>query len=186
MKKGTKTKAMILQEAKRLFAQKGFHNVSMQDICHATGLSRGGLYRHYAGCHEIMKDLLLHLAKQDDDHIQACMDRGENAQVIANQLLNIYYEEMIHPKDALTLAIYEYNAIQPDPIMNVIYEHAKQRWLHLLTYGIERNEFHPVDQETFCDQLLFAYQGIRMWSCMMPIEQQAKRILDAFRKELFQ
>ena len=41
--KGEKTKELIRQEAYRLFAEKGFKEVTMKDICVRTGLSRGGL-----------------------------------------------------------------------------------------------------------------------------------------------
>lgn len=45
--KGEETKKMIKEKACSLFARKGFKNVTMKDICIETGLSRGGLYRHY-------------------------------------------------------------------------------------------------------------------------------------------
>ena len=43
--KGDKTKELICSEAYKLFAEKGFKEVTMKDICEKTGLSRGGLYR---------------------------------------------------------------------------------------------------------------------------------------------
>lgn len=45
--KGEKTKQDIREKAYQLFAEKGFKAVTMKDICELTGLSRGGLYRHY-------------------------------------------------------------------------------------------------------------------------------------------
>ncbi len=46
-KKGEETKKLIRERAAFLFTQKGFKNVTMKDICSATDLSRGGLYRRY-------------------------------------------------------------------------------------------------------------------------------------------
>ena len=43
--KGEKTKQLICRAAYGLFAKKGYKDVTMQDICMETGLSRGGLYR---------------------------------------------------------------------------------------------------------------------------------------------
>ena len=37
--KGDKTKEFILEKALSLFAEKGFKNVTMKDICMETGLS---------------------------------------------------------------------------------------------------------------------------------------------------
>ena len=41
--KGEKTKRFICENAFQLFAEKGFKDVTMKDICEKTGLSRGGL-----------------------------------------------------------------------------------------------------------------------------------------------
>lgn len=43
--KGELTKQDIREKAYQLFAQKGFKEVTMKDICELTGLSRGGLCR---------------------------------------------------------------------------------------------------------------------------------------------
>lgn len=45
--KGTLTRRHILDSACPLFIRHGYKAVTMQDICRASGLSKGGLYRHY-------------------------------------------------------------------------------------------------------------------------------------------
>lgn len=57
-KKGDRTKQFIKEKAKILFAEKGFKIVTMKDICEATGLSRGGLYRHYNSTHVIFSEII--------------------------------------------------------------------------------------------------------------------------------
>jgi AcrR family transcriptional regulator len=42
-----KNRALILDAARRLFAEKGADNVSMEDIARATGLGRATLYRNF-------------------------------------------------------------------------------------------------------------------------------------------
>ena len=42
--KGQNTINRIKSEAMELFLQRGYKDVSMQDICNACGLSKGGLY----------------------------------------------------------------------------------------------------------------------------------------------
>ena len=57
-RKGDDTRKMILESASELFAEKGFKDVSMSDICEKTGLSRGGLYRHYSSTSEIFREII--------------------------------------------------------------------------------------------------------------------------------
>jgi TetR/AcrR family transcriptional regulator, transcriptional repressor for nem operon len=47
MGKGQQTKERILEQAAALFNQKGFAGASMADLMEATGLQKGGLYRHF-------------------------------------------------------------------------------------------------------------------------------------------
>ena len=57
-KKGDETRKMIRKRAAGLFAQKGFKGVTMNDICQVTGLSRGGLYRHYDSTRQIFSEIV--------------------------------------------------------------------------------------------------------------------------------
>ena len=45
--KGQQTRRDIVRKAARLFNQKGFAGTSMSDLMAATGLQKGGLYRHF-------------------------------------------------------------------------------------------------------------------------------------------
>lgn len=47
MSKGDDTKQMILHRAAEVFNRKGFSGASMADIMEATGLEKGGIYRHF-------------------------------------------------------------------------------------------------------------------------------------------
>jgi AcrR family transcriptional regulator len=48
MSKGNQTRQNIIAEALRLFCVKGYYNTSINDILVATGLTKGGLYGHFA------------------------------------------------------------------------------------------------------------------------------------------
>lgn len=47
MSKGAKTRQHIVTEAATLFNQRGFAGSSMADLMEATGLEKGGIYRHF-------------------------------------------------------------------------------------------------------------------------------------------
>src|SRR5437870_12756972 len=45
--KGEQTREMILHRAAGVFNRKGYFGASMADIMEATGLEKGGIYRHF-------------------------------------------------------------------------------------------------------------------------------------------
>lgn len=53
MLKGEKTKQRIIQEAAALFNTKGYAGSSVSDLLEATGIKKGGLYRHFESKEEI-------------------------------------------------------------------------------------------------------------------------------------
>jgi TetR/AcrR family transcriptional regulator, transcriptional repressor for nem operon len=53
MNKGEQTRQRILVAAAALFNQRGYAGCSMQDVMAATGLEKGGLYRHFSSKEEL-------------------------------------------------------------------------------------------------------------------------------------
>lgn len=53
MNKGESTRQRIVAVAAPLFNQRGFAGCSMQDVMEATGLEKGGLYRHFGSKEEL-------------------------------------------------------------------------------------------------------------------------------------
>lgn len=51
-------KRQIRYCAKDVFIRKGFHNTTMEDVIAESGLSKGGVYRHYKSTTEMMYDLM--------------------------------------------------------------------------------------------------------------------------------
>lgn len=188
-KKGAETKKFILEKSMFLFAQKGFKNVTMKDICIETGLSRGGLYRHYGSTQQIFSEIVEYLMNAQDTELSEKMERDYPATKILNDILERYETEMLDSSASLSVAIYEfYSENQPDIKDNMLYQQylsSKKMWANFITYGIKRGEFKKVDIEEIVDTIIFSYQGIRMFSTILPVDEQIpKRVISHIRKAL--
>lgn len=187
--KGEETKKMIIEKACSLFAKKGFKSVTMKDICIETGLSRGGLYRHYYSTQQIFSEIIDNLMNAQDNEFSEKMEKGYSAIQILNDVLERYRTEMLDNVGSLGLAIYEfYSEIKIDSKDNVLlkqYEHSVNTWKNFLSYGIERGEFKNVDSDELIDIIIFSYQGVRMLSEILPIDEKvSKRIVNHIKKIL--
>jgi TetR/AcrR family transcriptional repressor of nem operon len=56
MTKGEKTRQRLVAEAAGLFNQRGYEGSSMQDLMQATGLQKGGIYRHFASKEDLAQE----------------------------------------------------------------------------------------------------------------------------------
>ena len=165
--KGIKTKEKILQEAYLLFAEKGFKAVTMTDICEKTGLSRGGLYRYYSGTEQIFSEIL-----SQEFVIADRIERHESAISILEDMLETIRCEIINKELSLSFAIYEYANLGNTDFFIHINNKAKNRWISLINYGMETGAFKLVVPEQIADLILYYYQGLRMWSRVIPFDRQ--------------
>lgn len=187
--KGDKTKQEIRENAYRLFARKGFKAVTMKDICELTGLSRGGLYRHYESTGQIFLELVNSFCDRQRDEVFAKIKQHISAAAILEELLAKYESEMLDAEHSLSLAICEFYSDPAIPkegsSVEKQYEASKAAWVELINYGISTNEFQRVNPESVFHVIVFAYQGVRLYSKMMNMEpeiptqiiNQVKRLL---------
>ena len=175
-KRGESTRQLIKEKSYQLFAEKGFKEVTMKDICMATGLSRGGLYCHYTGTDQIFGAIIEDLMKMQDEEFDSKIKCRLPAIQILNEVLDRYEHEMADSSASLSVAIFEYFSLDQncsgDNAITAQYRLSVGMWQRLIQYGIERGEFHPVDIQAVIDLIIFSYQGVRMYSKLMPIKPE--------------
>lgn len=189
--KGEKTKQFIREKSYQLFAEKGFKEVTMKDICELTGLSRGGLYRHYESTRQIFLEIVNSFSDQQRNEVFSKMERRIPATAILEELLSKYASEMLDSKNSFSLAICEFYSnpaiSREDNSVKRQYEISKSTWVALINYGIETKEFNRVNPESVFNVILFAYQGVRMYSKLMKMDPDIpSQITSEIKKLLLQ
>ena len=173
--KGEKTKQEIREQAYQLFAEKGFKEVTMKDICERTGLSRGGLYRHYESTEQIFLEIVNAFSDQQKTEVFTKIEQQIPATTILEEFFSKYASEMIDCENSISLAIYEFysnSAISKEEnSVKKQYEISKSTWVALINYGIGTKEFKPVNPKSIFNVMIFAYQGVRMYSRLMKIDR---------------
>ena len=183
--KKEKTREYILEKCQLLFSEMGFKQVTMKDICEATELSRGGLYSHFSSTGEVFKALLEKISGEDEFDIEEEIKKGVSAVDVLNSSLTRMRKEIEHPEDSLSIAIYEYSQMNDSKDIVLLNKRAEEKWSKLIRYGISRGEFRQVDVKETVSVILYSYQGIRMWSKIMPMKKDtAKQITNHIKKQL--
>ena len=63
MRKGEQTRQEIIRKAAPIFNQKGYDGAALSDLMRATGLEKGGIYRHFGSKQELAGDAFDHAWK---------------------------------------------------------------------------------------------------------------------------
>lgn len=106
--KGDRTKAKILESAKELFIEKGYSDVTMKDVCEATGLSRGGLYRHFSSTADMMVRLMDMEQETAEEMVNQRLERHVGAEQMLDGFLERHLEFMLSDTGRLELAIQQF------------------------------------------------------------------------------
>jgi TetR/AcrR family transcriptional repressor of nem operon len=63
MRKGEQTRREIIRKAAPIFNQKGYDGAALSDLMRATGLEKGGIYRHFDSKQELAEEAFDHAWK---------------------------------------------------------------------------------------------------------------------------
>lgn len=183
--KKERTREWILEASYGLFAKYGFNRITMKDVCEAADLSRGGLYSHFPGTKEIFEAILEKINQKDEMNFGKEIAEGKTAVVILERALRLMEDEMQHPEDSLSLAMYEYAGTVDKSLMDHFNRIGEEKWTALIEYGISTGEFYAVNVEEIVNVILYVYQGVRMWSRIVKMTPETFRsITSHIRRQL--
>jgi AcrR family transcriptional regulator len=187
--KGDITRITLLKIAQELFSEKGYSAVTMKDFTERSGLSRGGLYRHFASTKEIFIAMLDYDRESSSEELNEAIAK----QVPARQLLLFFFnrqkQEIQQDKGRLALAIYEFCSTEIDQRTYVQnrFEAAVNILSRLIRYGQSRHEFVDGDPKEMAQHLIIFWEGFKLSSAVISfsetiIEKQAEMMVQRVMK----
>ncbi|MCD9141623.1 SACE_7040 family transcriptional regulator [Streptomyces albireticuli] len=97
----------ILQEAARLFAERGFHGVGVDEIGAAVGISGPGLYRHFAGKDAMLSELLVGISERllagGRERVAAATGGGGGPAAVLDSLVDGHIDFALDDRALITL-----------------------------------------------------------------------------------
>ena len=167
--KGDNTKNLILEKASELFIKKGYSAVTMKDVCEATGLSRGGLYRHFNSTGEMMACLLMDEQQTADDEFRAAVAEGKSAVQMLEAYIQKHDRFLLSPGSALEVAASQYALLDEDgkKINSTRVRATVKRLTYIVGLGQEEGKFIEGDPENLAWHIVFFICGIRSRTVMV-------------------
>ena len=171
--KSAQKKKFILETAHRVFAEKGFRNVTMKDIVDACEISRGGLYLYFSSTEEIFLELIRMEAEETDDVFAGSIGENASAAEILAVFLKEQKREILRAKKTLSVATYEYffanQMSKKDNFLKKQFDQAVVLLERLINTGIENGEFYVVDAKIAAKNIMYVLEGLRIASLTMGV-----------------
>ncbi|MCR4960023.1 MAG: TetR/AcrR family transcriptional regulator [Lachnospiraceae bacterium] len=165
--KAARKKQHILDTAKKVFAEKGFKDVTMKDIVEACDISRGGLYIYFDSTESIIREIMAKEAGEKDDIFLRNYNKETSAGDILALFLKEQKKELLSKKDNLSVAVYEYLFMQQakgekDPSSGNKFSSFVKVLTHLIENGVENEEFYCEDPEGAARNIMYVIEGLRI------------------------
>ena len=134
---------------------------------------------------ELFEAILEKINQKDEMNFQKEIEDGMSATDILDRALALMRDEMEHSEDSLSLAMYEYLGTCSNDRMNYFNRIGEKKWSDLIEYGIATGEFNTVNVKEIVNVILYAYQGVRMWSRIVSMTPEVfGSITNHIRKQL--
>lgn len=104
----------ILRVAASMFADRGFHGVSMDDLGAEMGVSGPALYRHFPGKEAILSEMLVSISGRLLDGAHASVAEGGSAGEILDRLVAFHVEFALTEPDLIAVQFRDLANV-PDP-----------------------------------------------------------------------
>nr|BBH86357.1 TetR family transcriptional regulator [Thermosporothrix sp. COM3] len=169
----------ILQTAATLFAQKGIHETSMDDIVQATGLSKGSLYWYFHNREDLLLTLLQLFLDQELQLLQSVQEQEGPASERLYSMLERYIQQLAQAAHLLPVTLDFYAMATRQEKIRHFFQSYYQRFRllvkEILQQGLVREEFLPFDPDEISIALIALLEGTTLLGIIEPEHIQLEK-----------
>lgn len=153
----------LVQTAVRLFAQKGYHATSMQDIAEAVGIQRGSIYHHITSKEDLLYEIMESSIKQLTAPVEELVSLPLSAAEKLRRFVEIHLELLASMRAEFTVFLRELKSLPPakqqalEPLRN----HHERLLQTIIREGRASGEFRDVDNRFAA----FTVLSVCNWFC---------------------
>ena len=180
---GPERRDSILKAAQRLFAEKGYHGVSIDEIAREVSVSPSILYRHFKSKQVLYDAVLQALSAQRESYVQTVINSGTSFEDVLTGMTQVYIKSITDNPDLLRIELQ--SLLDKNPATSDFF---KNRWKSFTDYiEFSLNERLPYDLPNREITILSAglmFQGMLREALLQKHLQPEDRLEDVSLHEL--
>jgi AcrR family transcriptional regulator len=180
---GPERRESILSAAQGLFASKGFHGVSIDEIARAVNVSPAILYRHFDSKQTLYAAVLEKFACQRQSYVDTIVNHGTRFEDALAGMTQVYIENIAKDPDILKIELH--SLLEGNPATLTFFQNRWKSFTDYIEFGL--NEFLPYDVPHREKTILSAglmFQGMVREALIQKCLQPQDRLIDLSLHEL--
>jgi len=180
---GPERRESILSAAQGLFANKGFHGVSIDEIARAVNVSPAILYRHFDSKQTLYAAVLEKFAGQRQSYVNTIVSHGTSFEDALAGMTQVYIENIAENPDILKIELH--SLLEGNPATLAFFQNRWKSFTDYIEFGL--NEYLPYDlpnrERTILSAALM-FQGMVREALIQKCLQPQDRLVDLSLNEL--
>jgi len=180
---GPERRETILSAAQGLFAHKGFHGVSIDEIARAVNVSPAILYRHFNSKQALYDAVLDKFACQRQSYVDTIVNHGTRFEDALAGMTQVYIENIAENPDILRIELH--SLLEGNPAAHAFFQNRWKSFTDYIEFGL--NEYMPYDVPHREKTILSAglmFQGMVREALIQKCLQPQDRLVDLSLYEL--
>jgi len=187
---------LILDKAKQVFIQKGFHRTTMLDIIKECRISRGGIYLYYSSVDEIFVEVVKKHNLEKKEDILLSIEKSTEFVQLVDLFFEGQKEKLLHMDQSLYAAMLEFCSSHKNKSDKDFYAEQftnnREIILEMLSFGQNETKVQIEDREILADSMMLLIEGMRSMAVSSGITPELvesqlnvckKRIISSFSLE---
>ncbi|UOQ77701.1 TetR/AcrR family transcriptional regulator [Hymenobacter sp. 5516J-16] len=161
----TNKRQLILEEAAKLFKQKGFGGTSMRDLAGEVGIEAASMYNHIKSKDEILELICFRVSSTYISQLAEIEATQAPYVEKIKSLIRLHIRLMIEDGAAVSVANHDWKYL-PEPALTAFKDARKQYekgFAALIEQGIAAGEFQPVNVSVALFTILSAVRWVELW-----------------------
>jgi len=169
MHKGESTRQRIIEQAAPIFNQHGYAGCSMHDVMEATGLEKGGLYRHFSTKEELAAEAFRYSLSKSMKLRTDNLDRSHGALQTLRAFIERFVETTTFLRGGCPLLNTAVDADDGNPVLRELAREAFRDWrerlARIVKEGMRSGEIREsANPRLIANTIIAALEGALMMS----------------------
>jgi AcrR family transcriptional regulator len=180
---GPERRESILSAAQGLFADKGLHGVSVDEIARAVNVSPAILYRHFNSKQSLYDTVLEKFSCQRQSYVDTIVNHGTRFEDALAGMTQVFIENVAENPDILKIELH--SLLEGNPATLAFFQNRWKSFTDYIEFGL--NEFLPYDIPNREKTILSAglmFQGMVREVLIQKCLQPQDRLVDLSLYEL--
>ncbi|MFZ2052265.1 MAG: TetR/AcrR family transcriptional regulator [Solirubrobacteraceae bacterium] len=156
----------VIEAAAKVFAQRGYHETTIEDLIAASGMTRGGLYHYTASKRDLLLAVIDELMQPLLSRARELIERPQPAEVHLRQLMRLWLAHVATHRNHMIVFSQERRTLSRGPGWSEVRE-ARRRFERMLAEvmdrGVEEGSFRMADPQLAMLMLLGAVNYTPQW-----------------------